>query len=227
LLEHHKRIQLADGKVDGRPGKMLYLKTIGVGLLGYYVSSFLDFLGLKFISAGLERIVLFSYPTMVLLFASVLYGVAIRKYQWLALLLCYAGIALFFAADMQQGSQTNVLTGGLLILGCALTYAFYVLWSGRLIPAMGSAYFTSIAMMAATIAVLLHYWIHGSTLEVVMHFSSKVYGYLLLMAVFSTVVPALLISAALRRLGSGNVAIVSAIGPIAAFCWEVLSWAKL
>lgn len=163
---------------------MLYLKTIGVGLLGYYVSSFLDFLGLKFISAGLERIVLFSYPTMVLLFASVLYGVAIRKYQWLALLLCYAGIALFFAADMQQGSQTNVLTGGLLILGCALTYAFYVLWSGRLIPAMGSAYFTSIAMMAATIAVLLHYWIHGSTLEVVMHFSSKVYGYLLLMAEF-------------------------------------------
>jgi drug/metabolite transporter (DMT)-like permease len=217
LLARRKRTRMA--KVEGLSpppvSNYMYRKAIALGLLGYYVSSFFDFSGLQYISAGLERIILFSYPTMVLLFAATFYSTPVRRHQWLALALSYTGISVSFAADLGNAGSWEVLKGGMLILGCATTYALYVLWSGRLIPAMGSAYFTAVAMLAATGAVLLHAVLLGGPLHLLLSYPPQVYLLLLLMAVFSTVLPTLFISGALQRIGSGNVAIVSAIGPVA------------
>jgi drug/metabolite transporter (DMT)-like permease len=193
----------------------MYWQAIALGLLGYYVSSFLDFSGLQYISAGLERIILFSYPTLVLLFAAAFYRTPVRRHQWLALALSYTGIGVAFAADLGNAGGWQALKGGLLIVGCATTYALYVLWSGRLIPAMGSAYFTAVAMLAATGAVFIHAALLGGPLHLLLSYPPQVYLLLLLMAVFSTVLPTLFISGALQRIGSGNVAIVSAVGPVA------------
>ncbi len=191
-----------------------YWAATGLGLLGYYVSSFFDFSGLKYISAGLERIILFSYPTLVLIFGALIYKTRIQGYQWVALLLSYAGIAVSFVADLKFGNVSDTIFGSILIVVCAVTFALYVLWSGRLIPLMGAAWFTSVGMLAASAAIFMHYFLLGSPFSFMAGLSLKVYFYLFLMGIFSTVLPTLLVSAALKRVGSGNVAIVSSIGPM-------------
>lgn len=221
------------GEKSGNPKALHYWAAIGLGLLGYYVSSFFDFLGLKFISAGLERIILFSYPTMVLIFGALIYKTPIRGYQWVALLLSYAGIAVSFAADLSIGNWADTVKGSLLIVGCAVTFALYILWSGRVVSSMGAAWFTSVAMLAASVGIFVHYFLFGSSVSFMMRLPGQVYLYLFLMGVFSTVVPTLLVSAALKRIGSNNLAIVSAIGPMTTiflayiFLGEAVGWSQL
>jgi drug/metabolite transporter (DMT)-like permease len=216
-IQWRKRQKVTEaGLKSGKPlTAKHYWAAIGLGLLGYYVSSFLDFTGLKYISAGLERIILFSYPTLVLLFGALFYKTRIQGYQWLALLLSYAGIAISFAADLSFGNVQDTIIGSILILFCSLTFGLYVLWSGRLIPRMGAAWFTSVGMLAASAAIFIHYFLFGSSFSLMMGLSPKVYLYLFLMGIFSTVLPTLLVSAALKRIGSSNLAIVSSIGPMA------------
>ena len=190
------------------------LPTILLGLLGYYISSFFDFWGLKHISAGLERVILFSYPTMVVLFGAWFFKEKIQRHQVLALLLSYAGIGVAFAADFDQPQTGNVWIGAAFIVGCAITFSLYVLFSGKLVPQVGVSKFTAVAMLSATTAIFLHYFVMGGAVQQLLSFSPQVYGYMLLMAVFTTVVPSLLVSAGLKRVGSSNVAIISSVGPI-------------
>lgn len=190
------------------------LQTFITGLLGYYVSSFLDFSGLKFISAGLERIILFSYPTFTVLFGALLYKIRVRSYQFMALLVSYTGVAIAFAGDIHQGHSTNIITGSLLVFGCAITYALYVLLSGKMIPLLGVTFFTAVCMISATAGVFLHFIFTGS-INSLLHLSSQVYFDIAMMAIFATVVPSFLLSFGLKRIGSNNVSIISSVGPIA------------
>lgn len=185
-----------------------------IGALGYYVSSLLDFLGLQYISAGIERLILFIYPTLVLLMSSVVFREKIKRTQWVAVAITYAGLLLaFFAeADIYEASTNDLYLGGFLIFACAITYAMYIVGSGRLIPSVGAAKFNSYAMSFACIAVLIHYFVTSD--NSLFNLEPLVYGYSAAMALFATVIPSYLISEGIKRIGSDNAAIVSSVGPV-------------
>lgn len=184
-----------------------------VGCCGYYVSSLLDFLGLQYISAGLERLILFIYPTLVLLMLFLIFNVKIKALQWLALLITYSGLFIAFWGEIGfQSENENLYKGALLIFVCAFTYALYIVGSGRLIPNLGAAKFNSYAMSFAALAVLIHFFITSD--NSLFGQSYTVYLYSLLMAILSTVIPSYLIAEGIKRIGSDNAAIVGSIGPV-------------
>jgi drug/metabolite transporter (DMT)-like permease len=196
-------------KFTGRQWVMVAL----VGCLGYYVSSLLDFLGLQYISAGIERLVLFIYPTLVLLMSSLFFKTKIRRVQWWAVIITYAGLLVAFWGEASvQVDGNGFYTGTLLIFACAITYALYIVGSGQLIPTLGAAKFNSYAMTFAAIAVMLHFFLTSETS--LFKQTSTVYLYSFLMAVVSTVIPSYLIADAIRRVGSNNTAIVASVGPV-------------
>lgn len=191
-----------------------WLQVALVGCLGYYISSLLDFLGLQYVTAGIERLILFIYPTLVLLMSAIIFKVKIKPIQWLALAITYVGLLAAFISevDVQSAQNKNFLLGSLFIFICAFTYAAYIVGSGRLIPIVGATKFNSYAMSFASVGVLLHFFI---TSEVSLwKFSLPVYGYGFLMAVLSTVIPSYLVVAGIKRIGSDNAAIVGSIGPV-------------
>lgn len=188
------------------------------GLLGYYLASLLDFAGLQFVSAALERLILFIYPTLVLLASRIFFGQHIEKTQWLAVLITYLGILLAFVGedgwseDAHTSSTQELWTGASLILGCAIAYAGYIVLSSKLIPAVGASLFNSLAMLAASAGVLIHYFFLGTQPLATM--SSQVWKYGLLMAIFATVIPSYLITESIKRIGGGYTAIIASIGPL-------------
>ena len=206
-----KQSHVEDGRFSRR-----YLYVIGLGVLGYYLASYLDFLGLQYLTAGMERVILFTYPTVVLLLERLIFGTRIRRVQWLATGLCYLGILIAFSgSDLSQGTQ--FLRGaGLVFLG-GVCYAGYVIGSGRLAPRMGTARFTSLALTTAACAVIVHVSLSDQPL---LGLHRMVYTYAAIMALFSTVIPSYLMTAGIQRLGAGDAAIVGAIGPVATVVLE-------
>jgi drug/metabolite transporter (DMT)-like permease len=204
---------------------------IVLGLLGYYVSSLLDFLGLAYISAGLERLILFLYPTFALLIGAVAFRRKIQRIQWIALLIAYVGMVVAFMGDVQQEWNPSILTGCLLILGCAVTYAFYIVGGGELIPRIGSMKFTAYALITAAVGIFAQYFVrHGTEVR---HFSGHTYWLCFQMAIVSTVIPTFLTSEGIRKIGSGNTAIITSVGPVATilqayiFLGEPITWPQL
>lgn len=199
------------------------------GLLGYHLSSLLDFAGLRYISAGLERLILFIYPTLVLLMSSVFFGERITGRQWAAVAISYAGIVLAFFGENRSGPEWSTLTtGALLVFGCALTYGSYILIGSRIIPQTGPSVFNSFSMLAACIGVLLHVGLSDDFSPWSM--PAGLLGYGLLMAVISTVIPSFLVAESIRRIGGENTAIVASVGPVStifmAWWWlgEKVTW---
>lgn len=189
-------------------------QVVALGVTGYYLSSFLDFAGLQYISAGLERLILFLYPTFVLLLNSWVFRIPVSRRQWIAVLLTYAGIAFVFWGELNLvGYSPALVKGSLLVLGCALTYAIYIAGSGKVIPKVGVTRFTAFAMLSATVGVLLHFLIsHSGQLSGLMGPGHWQFG--LLVAIIATVLPTFLIAKAMQLIGSNNVAIISSIGPV-------------
>lgn len=185
-----------------------------IGCLGYYISSLLDFLGLQYVTAGIERLILFIYPTLVVLMSSLLFKEKIKPIQWLALTVTYIGllIAFFGETRLQTEDNSNFILGATLILACAFTYASYIVGSGRLIPMVGASKFNSYAMSFASMGVLLHFFITSNV--PLWHFPPMVYVYSFSMAILSTVIPSYLVTEGIKRVGSDNVAIVASIGPV-------------
>ena len=185
-----------------------------IGCLGYYISSLLDFLGLQFVTAGIERLILFIYPTLVLLMNSILFKQKIKPIQWLAVVITYFGLSLAFFSEVDLAStqQENFLWGSFLIFVCAFTYALYIVGSGKLIPMVGAVKFNSYAMSFACAGVLLHFFITSE--QSLIALSPLVYTYSFLMAVLSTVIPSYLVTMGIRRIGSDNAAIVGSVGPV-------------
>jgi drug/metabolite transporter (DMT)-like permease len=190
-----------------------WIYVAAVGCLGYYVSSLLDFLGLRYVSAGIERLILFIYPTLVLLISGIVFKVKINIYQWLAIIITYAGLLIAFWGEVKvDPADANFFTGAIFIFVCALTYATYIVGSGRLIPLLGATKFNSYAMTFACVAVLLHYWVMGK--NSLLNLEPLVYIYSLAMAIISTVIPSYLVTQGIKRIGSDNAAIVGSVGPV-------------
>ncbi|MGV3503048.1 MAG: DMT family transporter [Adhaeribacter sp.] len=189
-----------------------YCWLVIMGLVGYYLSSLFDFLGLQYITAGLERLILFIYPTLVVLLSALFLGKPITRSQVLALVLTYAGVLLVLLGDVHVESRANMLKGGLLVFISAFTYATYLMGSGQLIPRFGTVRFTSYAMTLAALGVFGHYLAAGE--QSLLQLPLPVYGYAFLMAMVATVAPAYLLSAGIERVGAGNASIIASIGPI-------------
>jgi drug/metabolite transporter (DMT)-like permease len=190
-----------------------WLAVVVLGLLGYYGASILDFAGLQYITAGLERLILFTYPTMTLLLGAAFYGHRIGRREWIAVALCYAGIAAAFAHDLDLSAESaTVWLGGGLVFGSSLSYAFYLSGSGPMLAKIGTARFTALAMLVSTAAVLGHFLASQPLAALVQPL--PVYFYALAMALFSTVIPVFAQSAAIRHIGSGRAALIGTVGPL-------------
>ena len=193
--------------LDGRS----LMAALGVGVLGYYVASYLDFAALTYISAQFDRLILLTYPFFVVLFGAVFFGRRVTGRMVAALLVSYAGIAIIFWRDFSVEGD-NVLLGAGLVLMSALAYAGYQLLAKPLIDRLGAQLFTSIAMAGAGPAVILHFFItHApSTLAV------NDQGLLLMLAIgtVSTVLPAYCISTAIGMVGPERTAVIGNVSPV-------------
>jgi drug/metabolite transporter (DMT)-like permease len=188
------------------------LTVTGLGVMGFYLAGFLDFAGLSYISAGLERLILFLYPTLVMLFSSLFFGRRISGRERIALLSSYIGIAVVFGANAVPYSS-QLMLGTALVFGAALCFAFYILVSGHFVHHIGSQRLTAYVMSSACLATLVHFAAtHNSVTALALPLN--VYGVTVLMAVFSTVIPAFLLNAGMRRIGANATSIISSIGPV-------------
>jgi drug/metabolite transporter (DMT)-like permease len=182
-----------------------------LGFLGYYLSSWLDFVGLQYISAGLERLILFIYPTIVVFMSALVFKKPIKKIQIYALLLTYAGIGLAMSNDIGIKNE-NFIWGALCVFASACTYSAFLLGSEKVIPKFGSVLFGSWAMLIATILMLLHFRL-TSRVDLT-GFTWEIYGLSFLMAAIATVIPIVLTAEGIRRIGANNMAIIGNIGPV-------------
>jgi drug/metabolite transporter (DMT)-like permease len=187
--------------------------VLAMGLIGYYLASYFDFLGLQYITAALERLILFVHPTFVMLLSAVFFQRPVTRRDLAALGLSYLGIALVFGNDLAT-QPGNVLLGSFWVLLSALFYAAYLMGSGRLVGRVGSLRFASYAGLVSCVAVVAHYFVMR---DAVLIFSqpAEVYGLALLMAVVSTVLPIVLTSEGIRRIGASHASIIGSVGPIA------------
>jgi len=183
---------------------------LGLGVLGYYLASLSDFIGLRYISAGLERLILFVYPTLVVVIEAGLFKIRLARRQKLALVITYAGIFLAFRGEI--GSLgSDVPRGAAWVFGSALTYAIYLIGAGQLVPKLGSQRFTALALLAATSAVLVHALLSGAR---ILGLPPVAYAIGLIMALFATVLPAFLLTRGIALIGAGPAAIISSVGPV-------------
>jgi drug/metabolite transporter (DMT)-like permease len=191
------------------------LSLLALGLLGYYLSSLMDFVGLTYISASLERIILFSYPTIVVLLTAIFFKSTLDLKDYLALLITYAGIFFVFSEEMDKSlliPTDTLVTGGTLIAGSALAYALYLMGSGFIIPKIGAARFTAYSMLIATIAIVVHYFVARGF--VFPSYDNPIICYGIAMAVFSTFLPAYFLSQGIKLIGSERSSVISTIGPV-------------
>ena len=190
-----------------------WLAVAWLGFVGYYLASLLDFLGLRYVSASLERLVLYLYPTMVVLLSAAFFGTPITRRAIGALALSYAGIALVFRHDIAiAGDRGAAWLGGALVFGSAFCYAVYLVSAGGLIARIGSMRFIALAMLASTGFVLAHFAIERplAALDV----PPTLHALSLAMAIASTVVPTWLVAEAIRRLGASATSLVGSLGPV-------------
>ena len=173
------------------------LAVVGLGLIGYYLASYLDFLGLQYISAGLERLILFLYPTMVVIISALVFKHRIGRTGLLALAISYAGIALVFLHDLHV-LQLDALTGSVLVFGSALAYAVYLVGAGHTIARIGATRFTAYVMTVACAACLVQFAVTHPLSA--LSLPSRVYGLSIAMAVLSTVMPAFLLAASMGNI---------------------------
>ena len=184
-----------------------------LGMIGYYLSSYFDFLGLQHITAALERLVLFLYPTFVMLLAAAIFKRPITRRDIAALVLSYVGIVFVFLNDLKT-QPGNVVLGSAWVMLSAFLYASYLLGSGSLVQRVGSLRFACRAGLVSCIGVLAHFAI-VSDVRTLFTQPAPVYWLSLLMAVVSTVLPIALTSEGIRRIGASRASVIGSVGPIA------------
>lgn len=190
-----------------------WLTVIGLGCVGYYLGSLLDFSGLQYISAGMGRLILFLYPTIVVLMSAVFLKQPIRLRHVMSLLLSYGGIALVFSEEIKlSGALSTLLLGAALVFASAVTTALYYVAGSRYVQKMGSVRYTAYASISASFFVIAHFMALNSPATLAV--PQPVLMLAVVMAIFSTVLPLWLIAEGLKRIGANQVALVGCVGPI-------------
>lgn len=203
-------------EIHSKPLRPNLAKIIFLGITGYYLASYFDFAGLAFIGASLERVILYLYPTMVLLLSAIVLRKRIYIHQWVAIALCYIGVTIAVTLGKAELYGPNHALGVVLIFLSAFTYAIYLVGSGQLIPAVGVWRFTCYAMIVSSFCVIAHFLVVNPVDDwsKLLEHPWQVYAYAAAMAVFATVIPSVLISEGIKRIGASNAAIVGGVGPI-------------
>ena len=185
--------------------------VLGLGFSGYYISSFLDFLGLQYITASLERLILYLNPTLVLILGWVLYQRKITSRQAVAMAVSYSGVLLVFGHEVSLEGE-NVSLGALLVLGSAITYAIYLSYSGQLVQRLGSLRLAGLATTVACFFCILQFVLLKpmSALNV----APEVIWLSMLNATACTVLPVLMVMMAIERIGPGLTSQIGMIGPM-------------
>lgn len=193
-----------------------WLVLIFSGLLGYYFASWLDFMGLMLISASLERIILFLYPTLTVLASSFLYHQKLNIKTWFAIFLSYGGTVLVMLQEGKNApSQGGFWLGASLVFASAVAFAVYLLLTPALIKKFGSWNFTGLASSVACLGTIMHYLIATpAPLTVINELPLAVWGYGISLGFFVTVIPTILLMQGIQRLGASQSAMITSIGPI-------------
>jgi drug/metabolite transporter (DMT)-like permease len=187
------------------------VRIVLLGLLGYYLSSFLDFLGLQYISAGLERLILFLTPSFVLLISALFLKKKISGLEWMALGTSYIGTVFVFLHDVRTGGD-NVVLGSAFVLASAISYALYLLLSGELVRRVGAIRLVAYAMCVSSAACIGQFFLLRPVAILVQ--PNAVYGLSLLNAVFCTVLPVFLTMIAVSRIGAPTTSQAGMVGPV-------------
>lgn len=193
-------------------GRQWALVTL-LGMLGYYGASLFDFIGLQYISAGLERLVLAVYPTLTLLLSAAFFGEKLTRRKLAACAICYLGIGAAFMHDLHFASDDNAIWIGCgFVFASAVSYALYLLGTGPMITQLGTQRFTALAMLVSTAIMLGHFCATTPLQALAQPLQTQLLA--LCMAIFSTIVPVFALSAAIRRIGAPTSALVGSTGPL-------------
>lgn len=193
------------------PAASLVGRAALVGILGYWLASYLDFLGLVHISAQYERLILFTYPGFVLLFGALFFGQPVRGKALLAFAVSYLGLIVIFATKFGERGNA-VAIGSALVLGAAIAFALYQLFAKGLIEIIGSALFTCVAMSGATLVFFVQFALTRplSALNV----DGATFALCLALAIGATVLPTFFLSAALQRISAQANATIGTLSPV-------------
>lgn len=185
----------------------------GVGLLGYFVASLLDFWGLEYISANLERVILLTYPMAVIFLGALFFRAPIRGYALFSAILSYAGILILLLFGQERHAHgSNVLIGAALVFTAGITYAFYQLLAKGRIQAFGGTLFTSVSMLAATVP-LIGWFLVKHPVSVLIATPAALWPAFWL-ATLATALPSFLISAGIKLAGSQSTSIIGTLSPL-------------
>jgi drug/metabolite transporter (DMT)-like permease len=192
---------------------------VWLGFVGYYLSSTLDFLGLQYITASLERLILYLNPTLVLLLGMFFLKQRIASRQWLAMAVSYSGIVLVFGHEAAlQGPDT--VWGGVLVLLSAASYAVYLTHSGELVKRVGTLRLTGWASSVACVLCLVQFAVLKPWSAVLV--PTPVLWLSVLNATACTVLPVVLVMGAIARIGPGLTAQTGMVGPMSTLLLGVM-----
>lgn len=188
-----------------------FLFIVFLGFIGYFLASWLDLKGLEYITAGLERLTLFTYPIFVAILGALFFKIPIKKKIIVTLFLTYLGLWIIFNQEVVTNTS-NTAQGVFLVTLSALSYSFYVLLSKKVIHSIGSLWFTALAMSVSSIFVLIYYGVVFNWNDLVI--TNEAWVLVTCLAIISTVIPSFMISEAIARIGSAQTGIVGTLGPI-------------
>lgn len=185
--------------------------VLWLGITGYYLASYLDFAGLAYISASLERLILYLNPTLVLLLGWAVYGRGIRWRQALGMAVSYCGVVLVFGREVHlQGA--NAAWGTVLVFGSAVSYAVYLVYSGELVQRLGSLRLVGLATSVACVLCLLQFALLRPLAAA--QVAPEVVWLSVLNALLCTAAPVLMVMMAIERIGAGAAAQIGMVGPM-------------
>jgi len=188
------------------------IKVCAIGLLGYFLSSYLDFLGLHYISAGLERVILYLTPAIVLVLSKFFLKKEIDRRQYWAMVVAYLGIMMVFMHDIELNDHSAVVLGSVLVFLAAVVYSVYLIFAGELVGRVGSIRLVALASASATVATCIQSLVLGVDQLFVQQ--PEVYYFAFINALFCTFMPMLFIMMAVNRIGSSLTAQAGTIGPV-------------
>ena len=184
-----------------------------LGFLGYYLASLLDFLGLQYIPAGLGRLIMFLYPTLVVLLSAIFLAKSPTRREITALAITYAGIALVLSQQLGVAPEHRLfLFGALLVFASSMCYAIYLVAGSQLVKRVGSLRFTAYTMIISTLPAVVQFALLES--PAALELPAQVWGYVAVLAFGCTVFPVLLVAESLKRIGANHFALIGALGPV-------------
>jgi drug/metabolite transporter (DMT)-like permease len=196
-----------------RLGPRDWLAVAGLGLVGYYLASLLDFLGLQFIPAGFARLLMFVYPTIVVILSALFLKKHPSKSELAALAITYTGVAIVLSDRLGATPEDRrFLIGALLVFAASLSYAVYLVAGSAVVQRLGSARFTAYTMIASTVPAVLQFAVLET--PAALQLPASVWGYAVVLATVCTVLPVFFVAEALKRIGANHFALIGALGPV-------------